>query len=145
MRLKIDRSWVGEARGKAIKVVAPLLSGMPLRLPRESGGKPKPVTYRVLYMERPMDQILTSQDSFLKRLGKEGSEQANIAKAYHQQERRARQWCATPNVHAMSVPYEELVHDPETILPSIASFLNAEDQLEAMKERIDPALHRAGR
>ncbi|MAS93039.1 MAG: phosphodiesterase [Verrucomicrobiales bacterium] len=140
-----DRSWVGEARGKAIKVVAPLLSGMPLRLPRESGGKPKPVTYRVLYMERPMDQILTSQDSFLKRLGKEGSEQANIAKAYHQQERRARQWCATPNVHAMSVPYEELVHDPETILPSIASFLNAEDQLEAMKERIDPALHRAGR
>lgn len=140
-----DRSWVGEARGKAIKVVAPLLSGLPLRLPRESGGKPSPVTYRVLYMERPMDQILTSQDAFLKRLGKEGSEQANIAKAYHQQERRARQWCATPNVHAMSVPYEELVHDPETILPSIASFLNAEDQLEAMKERIDPALHRAGR
>lgn len=141
-----DRSWLSEARGKGIKIVAPLLSGVPYRLPDSpSCQDAKPVTYRVLYMERPMDQILSSQKAFLERLGKGSDSQADVAKAYRQQERRAKNWCSTPNVHAMSVPYETLVHSPEDVLPGIARFLGTEENLPDMQACIDPSLHRAGR
>lgn len=160
-----DKSWLNGARGGAIKVVAPLLSSLPPRLPVVPPGEPadtsesqeaaggeakrkvpmEPVRYRVLYMERDIDEILESQEAFLERIGKTSGDGrgADIAKAYGQQARRAKSWCADPRVDAMAVRYETLVHHPEEILPAVADFLGSPDRLEAMRERIDPDLHRS--
>ena len=140
-----DRSWLLDSRGKAVKVVSPLLAGLPRELPiKEGAGDRQPLDYRVLYMERPMEQILESQEAFLRRLGRKTESDADIAKAYHQQERRARLWCQAPNVCAMSIPFDKLVHEPLEWVQKLAAFLNAEDKRDEMLSRIDPTLYRAG-
>ena len=141
-----DHSWLAGARGRAIKVVAPLLAALPRKLRESSDEKAevRPVFYRVLFMERDMDEVLASQSSFLSRLDESvPAEGGDVAKAYHQQLRNARAWCDHANVHAMGVPYETLVTRPDEILPRIAAFLGVPEKLEAMRARIDPELYRA--
>jgi len=141
-----DQAWLGEARGRAVKVVAPLLASLPGQLPDplQDMNEPSPVHYRVLFMERDMDEILASQSSFLGRRGEtvpaEG--RGDVAKAYLQQLRNARQWCRQPLVHGLAVSYEALVNRPAVVLPGIAAFLGVTDRLEAMRACIDPALYR---
>ena len=138
-----DRSWLRDARGTAIKIVAPLLAALPPRL-RKKDTEPEPLHYRIIFMERDMEEILQSQAAMLRRLGKAaatGETTPDIGNAYQQQERHAKSWCATLGVHAMSVNYDTLVHSPDKILPQLAAFLNAADKLAAMRACIDPALH----
>jgi tetratricopeptide (TPR) repeat protein len=140
-----DRSWIAGAKGAAIKVVAPLLAGLPAKI-RKQDSEPEPLHYRVLFMERLMEEVLQSQETMLDRLGRTpaaSEKAADIAKAYRQQERHAKSWCAGLGIHAMSVSYEALVHHPDDVLPRIAAFLGTEDKLPAMRVCIDPALHRA--
>ncbi len=140
-----DRSWIKEAKGTAIKVVVPLLAGLPPKL-RKPASEPEPLHYRILFMERDMEEILQSQETMLQRLGKSpvASEKAvDISKAYRQQERHAKSWCASLGIHAMSISFQALVHHPDEILPQLAGFLGATDELPAMRACIDPALHRA--
>jgi tetratricopeptide (TPR) repeat protein len=140
-----DRSWLAEAKGTAIKVVAPILAALPPKI-RKDGSEPEPLHYRILFMERDMEEILKSQETMLQRLGKSpaASEKAvDISKAYRQQERHAKDWCANLGVHAMSVSFETLVNHPDQILPQIAGFLSVAGKIPALRACIDPTLHRA--
>jgi tetratricopeptide (TPR) repeat protein len=137
-----DRTWLAEARGKSLKVVAPLLAALPLQI-QNSKSNIQNFHYRVLFMERPMEEILDSQDTMLTRLGKPTRPGADIAKAYQQQVRHAKTWLGGRGISAMSVDYTRLVHHPEEILPALAAFLGVPDRLEAMRAVIDPRLHRA--
>jgi tetratricopeptide (TPR) repeat protein len=139
-----DKAWIKEAKGKAIKVVVPLLASLPRKL-REPNSELEPVHYRLLLMERDMEEILQSQDTMLRRLGKSstnGEIAVDISKAYRQQERHAKSWCVNLGVHAMSVSFEALVHRPDEILPQVAAFLSSTNKLSAMRACIDPSLHR---
>jgi hypothetical protein len=139
-----DRSWMMEAKGGAIKVVVPLLAGLPRRL-RKPGSKAETLYYRVLFMERDMEEIVQSQDTMLRRLGKTSSAEksGDINKVYRQQERHAKNWCANLGIPAMSVSFEILVNRPDKVLPRVADFLGVPDKVPAMRACIDPALHRA--
>ena len=57
-RLKEDHAWLAEAEGKALKVVSMLLYDLPADF-----------RYRVLFMERDLDEILSSQRTMLARRG----------------------------------------------------------------------------
>lgn len=141
-----DRAWLAEARGRAVKVVAPLLAALPRRLPGTDGGEARPVAYRVLFMERGIEEVLASQSSFLARLGRTAPDGgADVAKAYGEQLRQARAWCDDPGVRALRVSYERLVTAPGEILPRLAAFLGAPGAVEAMRARIDPSLYRERR
>lgn len=142
-----DHDWLAEARGHAVKVVAPLLASLPRRFPGKGDGGSTPVTYRVLFMEREMEEVLASQSSFIGRLGQTApaEEGGDVARAYLQQIRNARSWCDDPNVHALAVSYEALVTRPDEILPRLAAFLGTPGALEAMRACIDPSLYRERR
>jgi hypothetical protein len=155
-----DKSWLTNARGHAIKVVAPLLAALPCRMRsvevgmrNDSESKPELPTpnsefpipnsnLRILFMERSMNEILESQSSMLERLGKEPP-RGDVTRGYLQQSRHAKTWITTRGIPALGVRYEDLVHNSDEILPRVAAFLGAEDKLEAMREVIDPNLHRA--
>ena len=142
-----DRSWISQAKGTAVKVVAPLLAGLPREL-RKPDSEAEPLHYRLLFMERDMEEILRSQETMLQRLGKSptGNEKAaDISKVYRQQERHAKSWCLNLRIHAMSISFEALVNRPDQILPQVAGFLSVADKLPAMRACIDPALHRTRR
>jgi tetratricopeptide (TPR) repeat protein len=140
-----DRSWLKEARGTAIKVVVPLLAALPLRL-KKPGSEPESLHYRILFMERDMEEVLQSQNTMLQRLGKSpaaNEKAADISKVYRQQERHAKSWCASVRIHAMSVSFQALVHRPDETLLQLARFLGSTYKLPAMRACIDPALHHA--
>jgi hypothetical protein len=143
LRSSPDKSWIREAKGTAVKVVAPLLASLPRKL-RIRDSEPEPLRYRLLFMERDMEEILQSQHTMLRRLGKASiaEKAADISKAYRQHLRHAKGWCVNSGVHAMSVSFETLVNHPDKILPQLADFLSATDKLPAMRACIDPALHR---
>lgn len=137
-----DRDWLPSARGKALKVVAPLLAALPLQLKTEN-SELKTLHYRVLFMEREMEEILASQDSMLARLGKPTQPGADIGKGYRQQVLHAKTWLTSRGIPAMSVSYADLVHRPDEALPPLAAFLGVPEKLAAMRAVIDPSLHRA--
>jgi hypothetical protein len=122
-----------------------MLAGLPPKL-RKKDTEPEPLHYRIIFMERDMQEILQSQETMLERLGKSSAARekaVDISKAYRQQERHAKSWCASLGIHAMSVSFQALVHRPDEILPQLAGFLGTTDKLPAMRACIDPALHRA--
>ncbi|TAE73762.1 MAG: tetratricopeptide repeat protein [Verrucomicrobia bacterium] len=137
-----EKSWLTDARGHALKVVAPLLSSLPLALPNDP-SHPGKLHYRVLFMERDMEEVVRSQESMLTRLGKPRHPEADIARAYRQQVHHAKSWLQTRGIPAVSVSYHDLVHHPEEVLPTLADFLGRSDRIEPMRAVIDPSLHRA--
>ncbi|MCX8497120.1 MAG: hypothetical protein ORN51_13145 [Akkermansiaceae bacterium] len=62
-----DKSWLAGARGHSLKVVAPLLAALPLKISNHQ-SEISDLHYRILFMEREMEEILESQDSMLARL-----------------------------------------------------------------------------
>ncbi len=133
-----DRTWLREAPGHALKIVAPLLPSLPPSLLHENSK----TFYRVIFMEREMEEILASQSAMLDRLGKPLPE-GDASRAYRQHLRHAKNWLAAHGIPALGVPYETLVHHPADILPQIADFLGKIESTEAMQKAIDPTLHRA--
>jgi predicted Zn-dependent protease len=139
-----DRYWIKEAKGTAIKVVAPLLPSLPRKLSKPD-SQPEELHYRVLFMERDMEEIVRSQKAMLERLGKLNplaKSAGDATKAYRQQERHAKGWCLRLGIPAMSVSFHDLVHNSEKVLPELASFVGVADKLSAMRACINPALHR---
>ena len=120
-----DRSWLREAKGTAIKVVAPLLAGLPPQGPEIRIPNAEPLHYRVLFMERDMEEILQSQETMLERLGKSPAA-GEKTRRYRQSLPAAgapRQEHGAPamGIHAMSVSYKALVHRPDEVLPQVAA------------------------
>lgn len=138
-----DRTWLAKTPGHALKVVAPLLPSLPPNpLPEKLNTEHSKTFYRVIFMEREMEEILASQSAMLGRLGKPLPE-GDASRAYRQHLRHAKNWLAAHGIPALGVSYQTLVHHPEEILPQIASFLGKPDSTEAMQKAIDPTLHRA--
>lgn len=132
-----DKSWIKDAGGKSLKVVAPLLAALPKQLADE------PLHYRVIFLERPMDEILSSQEAMLDQLGRAQAARGDISKAYDQQVRHAKTWINGLGIPALSVSYHGLVHESELSLTALVDFLGCEDKLAAMRQVVDPALHRS--
>lgn len=136
-----DRDWLPQAKGQALKVVAPLLAALPLRI-QDTDSKVQALAYRILFMERAMAEILESQSTMLERLGKDRPK-GDVSRGYLQQVRAAKTWINAHGIPGLSVDYAALVHAPETVLPQLAAFLGVPEKLDAMRRVIDPALHRA--
>ena len=58
-KIKQDASWLPQVRGKAVKMISQLLYDLP-------GNE----SYRVILMERDLDEVLVSQEKMLERLGR---------------------------------------------------------------------------
>lgn len=131
-----DRKWLAETPGHALKIVAPLLAFLP---PQPSGDG---VCYRVIFMERDMAEILESQETMLARLGKPAPG-GDVAKAYFQQVRHAKNWINTHGIPALSISHRALIEEPEAEIAALLGFLGSSALPQSLMLVIDPALHRA--
>ena len=57
--IKTDASWLPEIHGKAVKMVSQLLYDLPTT-----------ERYKIIFMERDLDEVLASQEKMLTRLGR---------------------------------------------------------------------------
>jgi predicted AlkP superfamily phosphohydrolase/phosphomutase/tetratricopeptide (TPR) repeat protein len=130
-----DTSWLEAAQGKAIKVVAPLLPNLPLNH-----------TYRIVFMERPLKEIVASQAAMLARLGKTGGKlsERQLAAAYLKQVDAVRGILSAHagRVEVLAVDYHEALADPTAAAAEVNRFLGGGLDAAAMAAAVAPELRR---
>jgi len=135
-----DAAWLDEARGQAVKVVAPLLPLLFLRAKREN----RLPSMRVIFMERDMEEILDSQRRMLERLDRDvEQETAKLERAYESQVRAAKAWIERAEIPALEMNYAELVADPKYNARKLARFLERPRMVGLMASVVDPRLYRS--
>jgi hypothetical protein len=128
-----DVDWVRDARGKVIKVVAPLLEYLPSKYP-----------YLVIFMQRNMEEILASQKQMLIRRAEATDKVSDdtLAELYHQHLFKIESWLAGQrNMQVLYIRYDELVQNPPGIIENIVHFLNLPLDMQAMREVPDRSLY----
>ncbi len=131
---KGDTAWVAEAEGKVVKVISALLEHLP---PTSS--------YKVLFMQRRLPEVLASQRKMLERRGEptDAVPDATMAALFEKHLRTIEGWLAAqPNVAVLYVPYHELVERPAELIDRIIPSLGVELDRAKMLGAVDPGLYR---
>jgi hypothetical protein len=129
-----DASWLASARGKAVKIVSALL----IHLPDE-------FDYRVIFMRRPIAEVLASQSAMLDRLGHAGprGDDARLADLFarHLEEVDAL-LRRRPKIARLDVDYPAVVDSPLRVADAVNAFLDGALDPARMAAAVSPELHR---
>ncbi len=130
-----DKSWLSLATNKAVKIVAPLLVHLPGNY-----------HYKVIFMERDIHEILSSQQKMLVRMGKKTSQDTlplKLLSSYEKVLRDAKEWSLrSPNVEILFVSYADAVQNPFMAALRVSDFLGGGLAPEQMASVADAQLHR---
>lgn len=133
-RLRLDRSWLPQARGHVVKVIHLLLRDLLL-----DGS----LRYRVVFMQRPLDEVLASQRAMLEREGRQAADAALLTRAFENQLAQLDGWLAAqPAITVLRVPYHQVLRQPAAVAAELNAFLGLQLDTAAMAGAVDPALHR---
>ncbi len=131
-RIKQDASWLPPLRGKAVKMVSALLYDLP---PSER--------YRIVFMERDLDEVLLSQEKMLQRLGRPAAPREEMKRAYALHLERLHAWLGRqPNLEVLTVPYQDLVASPAEQSGRVSRFLGGRADAVRMGAAVDPCMYR---
>lgn len=133
-KTKEDPSWLPLANGKVVKMVYRLLYDLPQNY-----------IYRVIFMIRDMQEILTSQKKMLQRSGKSQQpiSDEQMAALFAAELDQCRRWLARqPNFTVLYVEYKDMIFQPEREACRIDDFLGAGLDVDAMAASVDPNLYR---
>ena len=134
-KLPKDTAWLPEAKGKAVKIIALLLTKLPL----------KGYRYKVLFMRRDIEEILASQKRMLVRRGEATDKVSDeeMITTYHRHLSEVLSFLdANPCFTVFFVNYNDLMRDPADWIPRINAFVGGKLDEEAMKAVVDPNLYR---
>ena len=132
--LKKNPRLIEQAEGKAIKVISALLSVLP---PQHN--------YRVIFMKRPVSEIVDSQWAMLDRQGqKPRVEKEHLIQTQQtHMEQILAQLRQKKNVNLIEIDYPSLVANPDTRLSTLQEFLGeTAPNPKKLTEPIRPDLHR---
>lgn len=136
-RLRTDRSWLPRARGHAVKIIHLLLRDLLL-----DGS----LRYRIIFMHRPLDEVLASQRVMLQREGRPEADPKLLQKAFESQLAQLESWLAAQaDTAVIYVPYHRVIQEPQGVATDVNSFLGQDLDTRAMASAVDPALHRQRR
>jgi predicted AlkP superfamily phosphohydrolase/phosphomutase/tetratricopeptide (TPR) repeat protein len=134
LALDADTSWLQACRSQAIKIVAPLLGALPSDLP-----------IKVIFMQRPAEEVLGSQRTMLNRDGKQGASTSDesVARVFSQQlDAVNRLIQMRPNIELLAVNYADAVNQPEIVAEAVNAFLARDLLVQEMQTVADPDLYR---
>jgi Sulfotransferase family len=128
-----DRSWLLEARGKAIKIISFLLSYLP-----DSNR------YKIIFMRRELSEVIASQRKMLERRDEPTQDD---------EERLFELWeshltgvgelmSSAPNIEFIDVAYKDVVENAALQARRIRDFLEMELDVEKMAAAVDRKLYR---
>ena len=136
-RLPQDNSWMHQAEDKVVKVVSALLQYLP---PQH--------TYKIIFMQRPMPEVLASQAVMLERQGAQGdkADDQTLGTVFAQHLDHIERWLAMQkHMTVLPVNYHETIADPAKTAARVAQFLDLPLVGDAMARAVDPRLHRQRR
>ncbi len=126
-----DASWIGLARGKAVKIMYRLLRYLPQEF-----------EYRIVFMERALDEIFASQKDMLRASGDAAANQDErpMIAAFRTELDEVRAWLAAQsNIRTIFAPYGEILASPEQWAGELSRFLDGLDTA-AVAACVDPRL-----
>ena len=129
-----DYGWIHEAGGKVVKIV----TGLIMKLPSD-------YKYKVIFMQRAMKEVLSSQKKMLGRLGKEDDkvEDDKMKKIYQEHLKQVNAWIAKQqNIEVQYVNYNTMLGNPLESLQKVNEFLGGEMNADVMAGVINKELYR---
>ena len=137
-QLRSNRDWLPSARGKVVKVVAQLLHYLK-----------QDEQYRVILMERSLDEILLSQERMLKRQ-RDGAREARPAvdsaalkRAFQHQLVGVRTSLERLTCPVMRVPFALCLASPHDVATQLQQFLGLELDVASVAARVELSLYRS--
>lgn len=132
--LKTNSDWVSNARGKAVKVVSPLLRHLP------QGFK-----YRVIYLRRAIREILASQACMIARRREDkGADDAELELMYRRHLREVESHLLDDDAfRPLFVEHRRLIDYPEPEAAKIADHLGRGLDVAKMCAAVDASLYRS--
>jgi broad-specificity NMP kinase len=133
-RLHEDNSWIREAEGKVVKVISYQLP----HLPPEN-------EYRIIFMQRKMEEVLASQRKMMERRGEKDDDISDqvMANIFEKHLDDINEWLNRQNnIRTIYINYNETLNDPETSVKKIADFLELKLDIEEMMRVVDTRLYR---
>jgi hypothetical protein len=101
--------------------------------------------YRIILMQRPLSEVLKSQDEMLRRRGNAESigNTSAIEEAFQRHLIEVNQWLAgKSNVKVARVHYHRVLREPKPVAEEVAAFLGTPLDIEAMVRQVDGSLYR---
>jgi hypothetical protein len=129
-----DLSWLPRARGKAVKIISFLLTWLP-----------ETYDYRVIFMQRDLDEIIASQNKMLARREEPGDTagDSRTRKVYEDHLTQVARLLASRRCFlSLSVSYRDAVEDPKRQARRISEFLDRSLDVDRMVATVDPQLYR---
>jgi len=131
-----DSTWLFEGRGKAIKIVAPLLAPLPSGL-----------ACRVILCERDLEEVLDSQERMLVRRNQalsSKSERRRMLKGEYVRtlDRVKAMLTRRPDTQLLAIEHGTAISNPRVTAERMNKFLGGGLDVAKMVEAIDPTLHR---
>ncbi len=128
-----DIAWLPDASGKAVKIIAALLTHLP-----------SDYEYRVLFMRRNINEILSSQSKMLRNRGEESKvDDATMAELFTKHLQQVRAWMNNqPNLLYLDLDYNAMIKNPAPYVRQINQFLDGNLDEDEMVAVVDPSLYR---
>jgi hypothetical protein len=129
-----DFDWLPDAIGKVVKIVTGLITFLP-----------EEYNYKVVFMQRDLNEVLSSQKKMLGRLGKADDKipDDRMAKIYQEHLKQVNGWIdKQPNMEVLKVNYNTMVVDPADSLKAINAFLGKKMNVDTMADVVDKKLYR---
>jgi hypothetical protein len=134
-QLPKDPGLIAQAEGKVVKVISQLLLSLP-------GGH----EYRVVFMQRPLPEVLKSQDEMLRRRGNADSiisDMSPIEEAFQRHLIEVNRWLTgRSDVEVLRVHYHRVLREPKVVAEEVTKFLGTSLDVPAMVGQVDGSLYR---
>ncbi len=132
--IKEDTSWLVETRGKAFKMISQLLFDLPSN-----------ESYKVIFMQRDMNEILASQRKMLERMGNNegGISDEKMEQFFNKHLSKVMEWMeGRKYIDVLIVNYNEFMANPDEKIKLLNQFLNGKLDVEQSVKVVDQSLYR---
>jgi len=107
-------AWLGDAGGKVVKVISALLEHLPSQF-----------SYKVIFMERKIKEVLASQRKMLTHRQEDSSvEDAEMEEQFKKHVSAVKAWLVRQsNIEVLYVSYNAMLDDPASLCKKVIDFL----------------------
>ncbi|MBC8206187.1 MAG: sulfotransferase family protein [Kiritimatiellaeota bacterium] len=133
-KTKSDAAWLDGASGKVVKMVYRLLYDLP-----------DTHWYKVVFMQRDLNEVLASQSKMLERSGKSAGAlpDEKMQDLFSAELNKCKKWMAEqPHVKVLHVDHRDMITDSREQARKISEFLDGGLDVDAMAAVVDPDLYR---
>jgi hypothetical protein len=132
-QLPKEPGLIAEAEGKVVKVISQLILSLP------DGYE-----YKIVFMQRPMPEVLKSQDEMLKRRGTyEGATPAAVGELFQRHLIEVNRFLSSkPNTSVYRIHYHRVLREPQVVAEEVAAFVGVPLDVKAMVGQVDGSLYR---